>query len=200
MMGQRLAAEVQRELLATTLRRFSNVGDRRTLVAWPADRCADFRATTPSEWKICSQVEGSLGDKLAAFFRQNLVGAAARVVVIGSDAPDLPVQRIHQAFETLNDRPVVLGSADDGGYYLIGMNRFVPMFDRIEWSTVHVFEQTLARLRAVGVDYTTLDPWNDVDDWQGLQQLLSRLAGPDVDQELISLLSKLAELTASAPQ
>ena len=75
----------------------------------------------------------------------------APALVIGSDCPGVTAPLLRAAADALNDRRVVLGPANDGGYYLIGFREPVPfLFEDMEWSTPRVFPETLARLVARG--------------------------------------------------
>ena len=71
---------------------------------------------------------------------------------------------------------VVLGEADDGGYYLIGLKRaHGHMFHRIDWSTSRVFKQSAERAREIGLDVARLAPWYDVDDAATISRLYREL-------------------------
>ncbi len=75
---------------------------------------------------------------------------------------------------------VVLGAADDGGYYLIGLKRpHRHMFQRIDWSTERVFAQSVERAREIGLEVARLPPWYDVDDAASLRRLCRDLAQDD---------------------
>jgi glycosyltransferase A (GT-A) superfamily protein (DUF2064 family) len=101
---------------------------------------------------------------------------AERVVLIGSDSPDLPRQRLTEAFAALEECDVVLGPAADGGYYLIGLARRIPrIFDGITWGSREVWQQTTRRLAAAGIRWRELAPWYDVDELADLAGLRSRL-------------------------
>jgi glycosyltransferase A (GT-A) superfamily protein (DUF2064 family) len=77
---------------------------------------------------------------------------------------------------------VVLGPADDGGYYLLGMSApHTHLFEDIAWSTDTVAEQTRARARALGVDLVELAPWYDVDDRDALLRLIEQVSAPAAD-------------------
>jgi glycosyltransferase A (GT-A) superfamily protein (DUF2064 family) len=76
--------------------------------------------------------------------------------------------------ETLREatHEVVLGPADDGGYYLLGLRRLIgPLFQDIEWGGPRVLESTTARLAALGVAYSTTAPCFDVDEHADLMRL-----------------------------
>ena len=64
-------------------------------------------------------------------------------VIVGTDCPDLNAGTVLQAFELLKEQDVVLGPADDGGYYLIGLNSPAPeLFQGISWGTTTVCRET----------------------------------------------------------
>jgi len=148
--------------------------------------------------------EEQRGETLGARMRGRLtVGVAAgkAVVLVGSDSPDLPVDRVSQAFRALQRANVVLGPATDGGYYLIGCRGSVPdvFGDEIPWGGSGVLRETLSRLDASGTAAVLLEPWPDVDDWEGLLALAQRLrsaggAGESsAPQATMSLLVQLAQ-------
>jgi uncharacterized protein len=102
------------------------------------------------------------------------------VCLIDSDSPTIPAKSFSQAVELLQgpgDR-VVLGPSYDGGYYLIGLKKLHrEFFERIEWSTEHVLDQTLRRALEIGVEVQMLPRGYDVDDRTALQRLCNELFG-----------------------
>lgn len=106
---------------------------------------------------------------------------AARVVLIGTDTPDLPRAYLERAFAALDKADVVIGPACDGGFALIGVRgaEYVEasMFDGVEWSTPAVFRQTTANLEGRGWRVAVLGEWEDVDDLESLRRLAGRLEG-----------------------
>jgi rSAM/selenodomain-associated transferase 1 len=104
------------------------------------------------------------------------------VCVLNSDSPTLPRDYLRQAAAYLaqpGDR-AVLGPAEDGGYYLLGLKRaHAHLFTGISWSTDQVAAQTRARAREAGIEMAELPPWYDVDDPAALDRLRRALATPD---------------------
>lgn len=92
-----------------------------------------------------------------------------KVVIIGSDCASLTPQIVNQAFEKLEENDFVIGPAQDGGYYLLGMNKFMPsVFENIEWSTESVFEKTIQNIEYLNKKYDLLPTLSDIDyeeDW-----------------------------------
>jgi rSAM/selenodomain-associated transferase 1 len=122
------------------------------------------------------QAEGDLGTRLIAAFERAFRGGADKVVVIGSDCPDLDPAILRQAFARLDDAQAVLGPAEDGGYYLIGLRAPMPhLFMKMEWSDSEVLKRTLARLRLRGESFHLMPERSDVDTFGDLKALAHRL-------------------------
>ena len=110
------------------------------------------------------QAEGDLGGRMRASFEQNFAQGAEAVVLTGSDIPGLDGQLVRASFQLLMTSPAVIGPAEDGGYYLIGLRApGAPLFDGIEWSSERVLAQTEALARAQGLSSAYLPELNDVD-------------------------------------
>ena len=87
-----------------------------------------------------------------------------RVLLEGSDCPAIDAAYLHRALQVLDDVPVVLGPALDGGYVLIGVRSVDPaLFAGIAWGQPTVYAETVARLRRLGVDWTALPALPDID-------------------------------------
>jgi uncharacterized protein len=143
-----------------------------------------------------------LGERL---FR-TLAAAAAEasaVAALGSDHPTLPLEVVHDAFERLEaGADVVLGPAEDGGYYLIALRAaaVVPrLFEGIAWSTDRVFPETVARCRELGLRLELLPRASDVDTPEDLRRLALRMADDDLDcPRTRALLETLGHLSPCA--
>jgi rSAM/selenodomain-associated transferase 1 len=121
-----------------------------------------------------NQREGDLGLRMEDAFDRAFRGGAERVVIVGSDCPELSSHILEQAFAALDNVDFVVGPASDGGYYLLGMKVFEPaVFSGMVWSTEEVLAQTLERVRAMGKSYLLLPTLADIDeasDWEAYQQ------------------------------
>jgi uncharacterized protein len=100
------------------------------------------------------------------------------VCLLNSDSPTLPTALLEEAATALagdGDR-VVLGPAEDGGYYLLGVKAAHPhLFADVAWSTCDVAEQTRERARVLGLPIVELARWYDVDDAPALRRLCREL-------------------------
>ena len=112
----------------------------------------------------------SLGERMKTAFARAFDDGYERVVIIGSDCGQLEANHVEQAYEALQKNQVVIGPSQDGGYYLLGMNRFIPgLFEGKDWSTTKVFTQTLGDCKKDGLSVRVLEELNDVDteaDWE----------------------------------
>jgi len=123
------------------------------------------------------------GNDLGERLYRALSGAAAEagaVMALGSDHPTLPLEMVHRAFERVESgADVVLGPAEDGGYYLIALRAgaVAPrLFEGIAWSTDRVLAATLDRCRELGLAVELLPEASDVDTPEDLRRLAARMA------------------------
>jgi rSAM/selenodomain-associated transferase 1 len=149
--------------------------------------------------------EGSdLGERLYRALSA-AAGEAEAVAALGSDHPTLPLELVHRAFERVEaGADVVLGPAEDGGYYLIALRAgaVAPrLFAEIAWSTDQVFPATLARCAELGLAVELLPMAADVDTPADLRRLAARMAGDDLDcPRTRSLLDSLGFLRSGVLQ
>jgi len=119
------------------------------------------------------QVEGDLGQRMSHALADALQ-RGERALVIGTDAPTVPVAYLRAAIDTLARSEVVLGPSADGGYYLIGARAKAPELRGVRWSSRHTLSDTLG---AIGdaVEVALLQPWYDIDTPGDLRILRSHL-------------------------
>jgi uncharacterized protein len=142
-----------------------------------------FRESVPGA-ALFSQRGDGLGERLErAFAELDSLGYRARVV-IGTDAPDLPLAYLEQAFTLLESgSDVVFGPAEDGGYYLVALSgAHGGIFRDIPWSGPRVLEKSLERAAKAGLAAALLPTWYDVDSFQDL--LRPGLSDPSSDAPL----------------
>ena len=170
--GQELAAAVYRELLGHTLR---------VAAAIDADVVLSLAEPPARGWRperavaVEVQVAGDLGRRLADALARRFAEGYRRVVVVGSDCPELAPHHLRAAFDGLAMHPVVLGPAWDGGYWLVGARApGMDLFSGIPWSTGEVLEGTRARLLAVGAGWVELERLHDLDTDADLRRVLAQ--------------------------
>lgn len=189
LLGPPRTADLYRCFLTDTLSRAHRVEADITISVAEAE---DMEAVSSIAARACPgaqltvQCEGDLGVRMAHAFQQAFAQGYARATLIGTDSPDLPADRVEQAFSLSQTHDIVLGPCRDGGYYLIAMARVVPgLFEGVKWSSENVLTDTLERAGRQGAASALLDPWHDVDtpgDLLALQRRLHalHLAGKEI--------------------
>lgn len=143
--GAEKAAEIYKVLLLDNWQRVIESGLPVGIEYSPAASLKNFQQLLGLEQEFNLQsgigMGGRMANAFAGCFRQPFDAA----VLIGADVPELSAELILEAADSLKKNDVVLGPAEDGGYYLIGFTgkSFDPQyFQRIAWSTDQVFRQT----------------------------------------------------------
>ncbi len=113
-----------------------------------------------------------LGERMKNAFQILFKNHFKKVVVIGTDCPELNKEIIKKSFSELLKNNVVIGPSNDGGYYLLGMNQFYPyLFDGIKWSSETVLMETLNIIQMNNLNYSLLPTLVDVDTEEDLKLL-----------------------------
>ncbi len=165
-----IGAEGAEEIYRTIAERvFSNTspaaGDyfERLVFYSPPEAKAGFEQWVPGE-KLLPQRGGDIGEIMWNAIRDLFESGAEKAVISGADVPDINRDIIKEAFLKLEDSDVVIGPAEDGGYYLIGVKAlYSEIFEGIPWSTKKVFEETVKIIERIGLRYSTLSTLYDVD-------------------------------------
>jgi rSAM/selenodomain-associated transferase 1 len=130
-------------------------------------------AVIETEWKnnFKTVQEGhDLGERMKNAFKDGFNKGYEKIILIGSDLPDITSEIIFNAFESLNNKEVVFGPAMDGGYYLIGMKRLHEfVFDNKPWSTAVLLKDTLKELKTNTISVGLMETLNDIDTFEDLK-------------------------------
>jgi len=175
------ASLLYRAFLLDTIETVQSVGTADRFLAFTPESAEEFfRDIVPEGWVLLCQKGLYLGERLANVTQTLFDQGYGRVVILGSDSPDLPAGIIRQAFVDLKRADVIIGPCNDGGYYLIGMRSPVPgIFSGIPWSTPAVMEATMERAALFKVELSLLSPWYDVDTWEDLLHLKDAVIASD---------------------
>ena len=159
-------ALAERVLEATT----PAAGDYERLVFFdPPESLPQMRDWLPGV-RLLAQSGHDLGARMADAFARAFARGASRVAIVGTDVPGVSRATVGEALSALDTADVVIGPADDGGYYLIALRAPRPeLFAGIEWSTPGVRGQTLARAAAGGLSVRELKQLRDVDTLEDLR-------------------------------
>ncbi|MCT4665883.1 MAG: TIGR04282 family arsenosugar biosynthesis glycosyltransferase [Flavobacteriales bacterium] len=117
------------------------------------------------------QVGDDLGARMQKAFQEAFQNGYEKIVLIGSDLPSISSDFIQEAFQVLEQKELVFGPAEDGGYYLIGMkNMYKYPFENKAWSTPSLLDQTRKELAHKKISYGLLSTLNDIDTFEDLKQ------------------------------
>lgn len=167
-LGDRGAARLQRQMTQYALKHARQWRDRSPSpvleVRYTGATERQMQCWLGSRLHYRPQGSGDLGDRMARAFEEAFREGANRVAIIGIDCPGVDVSILAKAFDALDSQDGVIGPANDGGYYLIGLRRFVPeLLTGIEWGTSQVFRQTLEIAQSLGLELASLPPLDDID-------------------------------------
>jgi len=145
----------------------------------PDEADAEIAALARGSFTLRKQRGGDLGQRMRSAFEELLADRAdGSAILIGSDIPLLTAAHLAAARERLQAMgDVVLGPADDGGYYLIGLRTAQPrLFEAIEWGTATVLSDTVRAAEQLGLTPQIIQPAYDIDTIEDLRRLEHDLA------------------------
>jgi rSAM/selenodomain-associated transferase 1 len=160
------AAGLRRALLIDTLEAIEGVDEvDKAVVFTPAGAGPEIDALLPFAARCLPQRGDSLGDRMRHAI-DDLLPSASSVILVGSDLPTLPPRFVSRAATLLEERRdrIVIGPADDGGYYLVGMSAACDaLFGAMPWGTSGMLALTLSAAAAAHREVALLPRWYDVD-------------------------------------
>ena len=170
-LGEEGACDLQRRLLYHALQLPGTNFSQRFL--W-LDDTPDAELETLAEnlgWVLVEQPAGDLGERMRRIATLGLAESDA-VVLIGNDCPALDAVYLDDACAALQEEPVVLGPAEDGGYVLLGLRRIdALLFNNLPWGTDQVLAMTCERVQQLGWGHRLLPVLWDVDRPEDLPRL-----------------------------
>ena len=165
--GDEKALEIYKELLLHTMETTKNI-DVDVFVFY--DKKIEENDIWPNEtYHKFVQSGEDLGEKMQNAFQKLFDLKYQNCIIIGSDLFDLNEKIISDAFQMFDKNDVVIGPAEDGGYYLLGLKKIIPeIFKNKKWGTSSVFEDTIKDLENLKIEYTK--KLNDIDTFEDLEK------------------------------
>lgn len=151
-----------------------------------------------------TQGGGDLGERMARAFEENFQQKIKRIVLVGTDCPQMSAFHVKAAFDALKTHDLVLGPTVDGGYCLIGLKQMVQeLFVSVAWGTETVFKRTLEKAENAGLSVKCLVPLRDVDIpedltvWEKVSNQFLSIVIPTLNEEanLAQTLMKIGRLS-----
>ncbi len=129
---------------------------------------------------LSDQFGVDLGERMAFAF-STILKRYEKVIIIGTDCPNMSEQYINRAFQALDEFDAVIGPAEDGGYVLLGLKCFAPeLFSGFSWGSDSVFQQTRKILHDLSWSCHEMDIMHDIDRAEDLHRykyLLNEIRG-----------------------
>jgi rSAM/selenodomain-associated transferase 2/rSAM/selenodomain-associated transferase 1 len=193
------AAHLQRQMTEHILSQTRQLATRRSVsveVRYEGGNEDLMKAWLGPTFVYKPQSLGDLDRRMGCAFEAAFASGIEAAVIIGSDIPGITKDVLQQAFDTLQQKDFVLGPANDGGYYLIGMqidsfHRAHPaLFTDIPWGTDKVLDTSLNIATKMGLSFELLTELEDVDRPEDLYvwDKLSKLASEPYNSDRLSVI------------
>ena len=172
--GDRGAYDLYRAFLADIVARF-DIGPHAFAIAFTPEEASFEDYGT----RLFPQRGATLNDRLHTIFIEQRP-RARKTLVMSTDSPHVDPAWIARGFAALDEADVVLGPCEDGGYWCVAMREAHDIFSGVAMSTPAVLEQTLDRVRALGLRYALLPTTFDIDELGDLDRLREHLASGEL--------------------
>ncbi len=137
---------------------------------------------------VVPEVGGGRGERVEATWAALRAAGYQKMVLIGSDAPSLPIPYLHVVRRLLYDKDVVLGPAQDGGVYALGMRVPLGGLRELPWETSDLFSALAEAAGSQGYSVGVAPPWYDVVSYVDLHRAAEDLQiSPSLDRRQLGL-------------
>lgn len=165
--GAKKAASLQQKMTEHTIdtvKLLSNQFPVKIMVFYTGGDLNLMKNWLGNQYNYVNQGSGDLGERLKIAFQRVFEQTTGKVLIIGTDCPDITSTILKQGFDALKDHDLVLGPATDGGYYLIGIKSLIPeLFQGISWGTETVLAETVKIGIQLGLNTAFLPELADID-------------------------------------
>lgn len=146
------------------------------------DDVSEIKTWVDKNFIFFPQAAGDLGIKMSSAFQKVFADKFNKVIIVGTDVPDITAEILLNAFETLNENVVVISPSYDGGYNFLGLCNFYPeLFEDINWSTPEVLQKTINKIEELGLNVEFVESLLDIDDKNDLTNWLSDISNGNIE-------------------
>lgn len=144
---------------------------------WSNKNWTDYSDYWPiKSFQFHLQKGANLGEKMASAFDFHFKEGFNKLLLIGSDCPEINISVLNEAEQALDHHDVIIGPAVDGGYYLIAMKKVhYELFEDMQWSQAQVLENTIQKAKIHFLSTYLLKTLSDIDDLADLKLLTNEL-------------------------
>ncbi|MCP4295684.1 MAG: glycosyltransferase [Proteobacteria bacterium] len=165
--GAEKAAQIHKELAEFTLKIVQSFALKKDIsieVSFMGDDLKLMKSWLGDHLNYSTQTKEDLGLNMLDAFNRSFEQNYQKVVIIGTDCPEISSSTLEIAFSSLEDHDLVVGPAYDGGYYLIGLSKEIPgLFSNITWGSESVFDETMKHCTKDNIGYHLLEKLHDID-------------------------------------
>ncbi|SDK75621.1 TIGR04282 family arsenosugar biosynthesis glycosyltransferase [Natronincola ferrireducens] len=131
----------------------------------------------PKDIACFPQKGTKLGEKMANAIEELLRKGYKKVLLMGSDIPEIQPQHIQEAYSVLENNDICLGPTFDGGYYLVGMKKIHREIfnDSLKWGNKSVLEGTIDIINGLGLQVGLIEKHRDIDTKEDLAALTKKI-------------------------
>lgn len=153
----------------------------------------NYKNIIPNKFRLREQRNfNDLGERMSAALSEIFADNYQKAVLIGTDVPDVTQYHIKNAFDALDNADIVIAPTFDGGYWLIGMRRFLPeVFKLKSWGNQDVLGATLEHIKSMKLNFKLTDTLLDIDTPEDIKLFLSRHNNYDFQDKNSAALSYL---------
>jgi uncharacterized protein len=174
--GTTQATELYKYFVADILETINHIDSDIVICFAPLEKENEMKNLLGFNFLFSPQIGNSLGERMSNSFSEAFNMNYEKVVLIGSDMPQLKEEIIEEAFKGLNSKKVVLGPTKDGGYYLIGFKKHTfqeNTFEGIKWSSDSVLKDTIQKIGEGNFQVSLLPELTDIDNFDDLNEFYS---------------------------
>ena len=176
--GDKVALEIYIELMRHTAEVTHKVSAVKKV--FYSEKIEQHDVWTEMNFSKALQTKGTLGQRMENAFRTAFEKGYKKVLIVGSDLYSLKTSHIEKALHQLDKKEVVIGPAQDGGYYLLGLNKNLPaLFCNKSWGTSTVLKETLNDLKLKSI--FLMETLNDIDNFEDLKKETKLLKKLNID-------------------
>ncbi len=154
--------EIYTALLENTMQKLSAISGVDTFIAFAPEDAEDY--FSKFDVGLIPLGDGDLGIRMYQAFQHVFDDGYTKASLCGADIPDLSPEIILNSFEVLADNDLVYGPAEDGGYYLVGMNKLIKeVFEEVPWSSDITLSQSLKQAKKYNYSFGFTETLSDID-------------------------------------
>ncbi|MDH5608639.1 MAG: TIGR04282 family arsenosugar biosynthesis glycosyltransferase [Cyclobacteriaceae bacterium] len=181
--GTDLALEVYKELVANTAEVAQSVKDVDKAVYY-SEYVEMWDFFDGDHFQKHLQEGNDLGQRMLNALYDAFENGYEKVVLMGSDIPDISKKILQEAFQQLDNKDVVIGPAEDGGYYLIGMkDAHAPLFEGKTYSHGNVLAEVREAIDEEGLEWSELKMLFDLDTKEDMDRAGIKIVYEEEDED-----------------